>query len=173
MKRFFCLTILVGFLFVLGGCSDSTVTLNPVPDSIFILDRVYIDGVGVDADETAFATSTLQFLNNESADTVLIRIGENTTSFIARINPSREHPSFEQGYWHHHLYSGATTPGSPRINFMELLPELGIDDNPDATDNTQSLYQRGNLHYVVATGEFRLMLRINGELNELFFVPVQ
>lgn len=139
--------------------------------AIFELDRVYLDEQEVDISETNYAGSKLTFVGEENGGNVLIRVGD--TDIQASINPSREHPSYEEGYWHHHLYSGPTAAGSPRINFMELLPHLGIDDNDEATDdNTQSVYQRGNLHYVVETGEFRLRFTIDGVIHELMFTEV-
>ena len=138
------------------------------PRAIFELDRVYLGEELIEISETAYEGSRLTFVGEEQGGNVLISVG--TTDIQASINPSREHPSFESGYWHHHLYAGSTTSGSPRINFQDLLPELGIDDNPDATDdNTQSAYQRGNLHYIVATGEFRLRFTIDGVIHDLMF----
>ena len=141
--------------------------------AVFELDRLILDeneeiyhGHG-----TPFSHAKLTFVGEEQGGNVLIQIGD--TVIGASINPSREHPSFESGYWHHHLYAGSTESGSPRINFQTLLPELGIDDNPDATDdNTQSAYQRGNLHYIVETGEFRLRLMIDGIIHDLIFTEV-
>jgi len=138
--------------------------------AIFELDRVYLDDVEVNISETVYEGSSLTFIGEEQGGNVVIRVGE--TDIIASINPSREHPSFEEGYWHHHLYAGSSQQGSPRINFYELLAHLGIDDNPEATDNTQSLYQRGNLHYVVETGEFRLRLTIDGVIHDLMFTEI-
>ncbi len=136
----------------------------------FELDRVYVDEQLVEISETNYVGSRLIFVGEENGGNVMIRVGE--TDIQASINPSRQHPSFEAGYWHHHLYAGVTEAGSPRINFQELLPELRIDDNPEATDNTQSSYQRGNLHYVVETGEFRLRFTIDGAVHDLMFTQV-
>ena len=151
---------------VLAACGGS----NPVPveaRATFELDRVYWDGQQVDTSETDYAGSRLIFIGEERGGNVIIRVGE--TNVQASINPSRDHPSYADGYWHHHLYAGVTAAGSPRINLMELLPALGIDDNPAASDNTQSSYQRGNLHYIVATGEFRLRLTMDGVVHDLMF----
>jgi len=136
----------------------------------YMLDRLYVDEQEVDWSGTDFAGSTLMFIGEEAGGNVLIFVGE-AEPIVATINPSREHPSFESGIWHHHLYAGVT--GGPRINFMEALPHLNIDDNEEATDNTQSIYQRGNLHYVVETGEFRLRLTIGGQVHDLLFMRVQ
>jgi len=152
---------------VLTACRGN----NPVPveaRATFELDRVYWDGQPVDISETDYAGSRLIFVGEERGGNVVIRVGE--TNVQASINPSRDHPSYADGYWHHHLYAGVTAAGSPRINLMELLPALNIDDNPAANDNTQSSYQRGNLHYVVATGEFRLRLTMDGVVHDFMFV---
>lgn len=163
MKRFLLLTALLGLSVVLVGCNDQPEEITP--RAVYLLARVYVDDLEVSINETAFVNSQLRFFGE---DTVMIQVGE--TGHFVRINPSREHPSFAQGYWHHHLYASSTVAGSPRINFLELLPDLNIDDNPDATDNTQSAYQRGNLHYIVATEEFRLRLTIDGQVHDLFFI---
>jgi len=138
--------------------------------AVFELDRVYLDEQEVEVSETDYAGSRLTFIGEENGGNVIITVG--ATDVQASINPSREHPSFESGYWHHHLYSGSTEAGSPRINFREELPSLGIDDNDEAIDNTQSDYQRGNLHYIVETGEFRLRLTIDGVVHDLMFTQV-
>lgn len=154
------------FLFVLAACGSEEPAEVEARAS-YELDRVYID------EELAsglYEGATLTFVGPEQGGNVLIQVGG--TVVQASINPSREHPSFESGYWHHHLYEASTEAGSPRINFMDLLPELGIDDNPDATDNTQSAYQRGNLHYLVETGEFRLRFTIEGQTHDLIFREV-
>ncbi|MCL2560081.1 MAG: hypothetical protein FWE07_06295 [Turicibacter sp.] len=118
--------------------------------------------------DTPFSHAVLTFVGEEQGGNVIMELAN--TTIHASINPSREHPSFESGYWHHHLYAGSTQPGSPRINFQELLPGLGIDNNPEATDdNTQSAYQHGNLHYIVETGEFRLRFTIGGGVIDLMF----
>ena len=136
----------------------------------YMLNRLYIDGEEVEETwMTEFGGSSLMFIGEEAGGNVLIFVGE-AEAITATINPSREHPSFADGEWHHHLYAGVA--GGARINFMELLPHLNIDDNADATDNTQSIYQRGNLHYIVETGEFRLRLTIDGAVHELFFVQL-
>ena len=136
----------------------------------YMVNRLYIDGEEVDEVwMTEFGGSSLMFIGEEAGGNVLIFVGE-AEAITATINPSREHPSFESGEWHHHLYAGVA--GGERINFMALLPGLNIDDNAEATDNTQSIYQRGNLHYIVETGEFRLRLTIDGALHELFFVQL-
>jgi len=158
--------ILVSVAFMLTACGAN----NPIPveaRAIFELDRLYLDGHPVEISDD-YTDSALTFVGEESGGNVIIRVGENNVQ--ASINPSREHPSYEDGYWHHHLYAGTTAAGSPRINFIELLPSLGIDDNPEATDNTQSSYQRGNLHYIVATSEFRLRFTIDGITHDLIFV---
>jgi len=161
-------TILVSATLMLAACSSNAPT--PIEArAIYELNRIYLDGQPADVSETVFPGSMLTFAGEESGGNILIRIGEDIVQ--ASINPSRDHPSYEDGYWHHHLYAGVTEAGSPRINFRELLPYLGIDDNLEATDNTQSSYQRGNLHYIVDTGEFRLRLTIDGITNDLIFIP--
>lgn len=137
--------------------------------ALYTLDRVYLDEQEVNISETSYAGSTLTFIGPENGGNIIIKVGD--IIIQASINPSRDHPSFESGYWHHHLYSGVTTAGSPRINFRELLPHLGIDDN-GTDDNTQSTYQRGNLHYVVETGEYRLRFIIDGSVHDLMFTQV-
>ena len=164
---FVVIAILVLMVFVLSACGGQ----NPIPveaRAIFELDRVMIDGQQADISESGYADSRLIFVGEERGGNVIIRVDGNNVQ--ASINPSRDHPSYESGYWHHHLYAGVTASGSPRINFVEMLPHLGIDDNPDATDNTQSIYQRGNLHYIVETGEFRLRFTIGGVIHDLIFV---
>jgi len=169
LLKFIIFTIIVSATFAFTACADSGPT--PVqPRAIFELDRVYVDGQEVEVLETPYEGSRLTFVGEENGGNVIIRVGENDIQ--ASINPSREHPSFADGAWHHHLYAGPTVSGSPRINFMELLPSLGIDDNPEATDNTQSSYQRGNLHYIVDTGEFRLRFAIGGIIHDIIFVQV-
>jgi len=166
-KILFVLTIAVAAVLTLTACNEDQTT---EARAIFQLDRVYVNEQEADVSETIYTGSTLTFVGPENGGNVLIRIDE--TVIQASINPSREHPSFEEGYWHHHLYSGATATGSPRINFRELLPDLRIDDHADATDNTQSIYQRGNLHYIVETGEFRLRFTIDGIIHDLIFAEV-
>ena len=168
MKKFLSLFSLFT-VFMLTACGGGEPTAV-VPRAIFEIDRVYLDEQEVELAETNYEDSRLTFIGEEAGGNVIIRVGE--TNIQASINPSREHPSFESGYWHHHLYSGSTAAGSQRINFQELLPELGIDDNEEATDNTQSSYQRGNLHYIVETGEFRLRFTINGVIHDLMFTQV-
>jgi len=171
-KRFLTFTmatVLILITSILAACGANTPT--PVDArAVFELDRVYLDEQQADISETGYAGSALTFIGEESGGNVIIRVGD--TNVQASINPSREHPSYEAGYWHHHLYAGPTAAGSPRINFIELLPYLGIDDNPEAADNTQSSYQRGNLHYIVETGEFRLRFTIDGIIHDLIFVQV-
>lgn len=135
---------------------------------IYELDRVYVGGDLVNIDETDYAGASIRFVGELAGGTVIINVAG--TNVIAGTNPSVDHPSFADGYWHHHLYAGSTEAGSERINFQELLPQLEIDDNPEATDNTQSTYQRGNLHHVVETGEYRLRFTINGQIHDLMFV---
>ena len=168
MKKFLLLVSMV-FTFVLTACSEGEPTAI-TPRAIFELDRVYLDEQQVELAETLYEGSRLTFIGEENGGNVIIRVGE--TDIQASINPSREHPSFELGYWHHHLYSGSTSPGSQRINFQNLLPELAIDDNDEATDNTQSSYQRGNLHYIVESGEYRLRFTIDGIVHDLMFTQV-
>jgi len=166
------LTMILGtaLLFVLAACGNEQGGQEVEARATFELDRVLVDEVEVAVAETPFAGSALTFVGEEQGGNVLIQVGD--TLIQASINPSREHPSFESGEWHHHLYAGSTESGSQRISFLELLPDLGIDVNPEATDNTQSAYQHGNLHYIVETGEYRLRFTIDGEVNELFFVEV-
>ena len=176
------LMLLTTFTFVLTACESNTNTDSDHSDhshervdgarAVYEIDRLVLDeqeeihhGHG-----TPFSHATLIFVGEEQGGNVLIQIGD--IMIQASINPSREHPSYEEGYWHHHLYAGSTGQGSPRINFYEMLPHLGIDDNPEAVDNTQSTYQRGNLHYVVETGEFRLRFVIDGVIHDLMFVEV-
>lgn len=168
-KILFSLTIATVAMFGLTACNgyeDEPVEAR----ATFELDRVYINEQETEISQTRYTGSTLTFVGPENGGNVLIRIDE--TLVQASINPSREHPSFEEGYWHHHLYAGSTETGSERINFKELLPNLGIDEVPDATDNTQSAYQRGNLHYIVETGEFRLRFTIDGNVHDLIFSEV-
>lgn len=166
------IAILTPLILILSACNSSepqTVEAR----AIFELDRLVIDENEEvhHGHNTPFEHAKLTFVGEEQGGNVLIQIGE--TIIQASINPSREHPSFESGYWHHHLYAGPTEAGSPRINFQALLPEIGIDDNPEATeDNTQSSYQRGNLHYVVETGEFRLRFTIDGIIHDLMFTEI-
>ena len=157
------ITILVAGLFVFAACNNEPEAVEP--RAVYEIARLYIYDEA--ADVSVYAGSRLTFIGEESGGNVIIRIGD--ADLHASINPSREHPSFEQGYWHHHLYAGVTAAGSPRINFASAFPQLGIDDNPEASDNTQSAYQRGNLHYVVDIGEFRLRFTIDGETHDLFF----
>lgn len=163
MKNTTKICMLVATVFLVA-CGTETEAIPVEPRATFELDRVYADGVMNFSDHMPV---NIRFIGPENGGTVLMAFGDQTIQ--AGINPSRDHPSFEAGYWHHHLYAGSTATGSPRINFMELLPDFGIDDNPDATDNTQSSYQRGNLHYVVETGEFRLRLTRNGVVWDYFF----
>ena len=168
MKRFLlAFSILV--IFVLMACGKDEPTVVDAR-AIFELDRVYLDDQETDVSKTNYVGSRLTFIGEENGGNVIMRIGD--IDVQASINPSREHPSFESGYWHHHLYSSSTEAGSPRINFKELLPSLGIDDNDEATDHTQSDYQRGNLHYVVESGEFRLRFIINGAVHDLMFTQL-
>jgi len=167
------LIVLIIGLVVLVGCSNG---VNNAPEpvtarAIFELNRVYVDGVAVtDVNETPYAYANLAFFGAEAGGTVIINVAGETIT--AGINPSREHPSFESGEWHHHLYAGSTATGSTRINFHELLPQVAIDNNSEATDNTQSSYQHGNLHYLVATGEYRLRFLVGGVFHELIFTLV-
>jgi len=171
-KTLLTLAVIALFPFILMACGNDD-REEVEARATFELDRVVIDedesihhGHG-----TPFEHARLTFVGEEQGGNVLILIGE--IGIQASINPSREHPSFESGYWHHHLYAGSTESGSPRINFMALLPDLGIDDNEEATDdNTQSAYQRGNLHYIVETGEFRLRFTIDGVVHDLMFTEV-
>jgi len=166
MKKLLAIIAILGAgMFVLAACNSEPEAVEP--RAVYEIARLYIDGESVNIAETAYANSRLTFIGEESGGNVIIRLGE--AELQASINPSREHPSFEQGYWHHHLYAGATAAGSPRINFVSAFPELGIDDNPEATDNTQSAYQRGNLHYVIDMGEFRLRFTIDEAVHDLFF----
>ena len=183
-KRVGILTGLVLMVGLLTGCNQAQTdehdhdhdhaTSEAEVRAIYDLDRlvVTLDGsseVIHHGHGTPFDHATLTFVGEEQGGNVLIHIGD--TVVHASINPSREHPSYAEGYWHHHLYAGSTQPGSPRINFQALLPELGIDDHPEATDDrTQSAYQHGNLHYVVETGEFRLRFSIDQEIHDLMFV---
>ena len=169
MKRFLLAFSIIAMLVLTACGGNSSEPTEVEARAIFELDRVYLDEQEVDISETNYMGSRLTFIGEENGGNVIIRVGENDVQ--ASINPSREHPSFESGYWHHHLYSGSTEPGSSRINFRELLPSLGIDDN-DETDNTQSSYQKGNLHYVVETGEYRLRFTIDGVVHDLMFTQV-
>lgn len=169
MKKLLSALIFISMAIMLTACNSNT----PAPveaRSVFALDRVYLGGEQADVTETNYAGSILTFVGEESGGNVIIRVGEENVQ--ASINPSRDHPSYEDGYWHHHLYAGATAAGSPRISFRELLPNLGIDANPEATDNTQSSYQGGNLHYIVETGEFRLRFTIDSIVHDLIFTQV-
>lgn len=158
-------TALAAAAFALSACGSGGPTAVEAR-ALYELDRVYVDNIPVNVSETAYSGSGLTFVGEERGGNVIIRVGE--TAVQASINPSREHPSFDEGYWHHHLYAGVTAEGSPRINFREHLTSLGIDEN-DADDNTQSSYQRGNLHYVVDAGEFRLRFTIDGAVHDLLF----
>jgi hypothetical protein len=154
------------FLFAFTACG----TRGPVPvepRAVFELAHIIANDGYADAAALGLEGSRLIFVGEESGGNVIIRLGD--TNVQAAINPDRGHPSFASGYWHHHLYAGATAAGSPRINFMALLPHLNIDDNPGATDNTQSVYQRGNLHYIVESGLFRLRLTMGGTVHDLIF----
>jgi len=169
MKKFLLLLSLVVVALTLIACNgqaDEAVQAR----AVFELARVYLDEQAVEVSQTSYSGSSLTFVGEENGGNVIIRVGD--VDVFASINPSREHPSFESGYWHHHLYAGATAAGSPRINFQELLPDLGIDDNAEADDNTQSAYQHGNLHYIVATEEFRLRFVIDGVVHDLLFTQV-
>lgn len=163
-KIMFLITLLSAA--ALAACGNAEATSTEAR-AVFEISGVYQDEQPIELAETDFEESTLTFVGPENGGNVLIRVGEATIQ--ASINPSREHPSFETGYWHHHLYEGPTETGSPRINFLELLPELDIDENEDAVDNTQSAYQRGNLHYLVETGQYRLRFTINGVVTDLIF----
>ena len=163
MIAVFALMVFAILFTACGGSEPEPVT----PRAVYELGRMLVDGQEVNTAPFNVDGSRLTFIGEEAGGNVIIRVGE--TDIHASINPNRNHPSFADGYWHHHLYAGATTPGSPRINFMVLLPHLGIDDN-GADDNTQSAYQRGNLHYIVETGEFRLRFTINGIVHDLIFV---
>jgi len=170
MKKVLMILTMMMLIVVLVAC-DSDEPSAVEARAVFELDRVYFDDELVEVSETAYEGSRLTFVGEEQGGNVLIRVG--FVDIQASINPSREHPSFDSGYWHHHLYAGSTEAGSPRINFRALLPELEIDDNEEATDdNTQSVYQRGNLHYVVEDGEFRLRLTIDGVVHDLLFREV-
>ena len=155
---------------IIVACGQSQGEQPVEARAVFDIDRVYINEQQTDIASTPYYGSTLIFIGPENGGSVLIIIG-NEDSIFASINPSRDHPSFAAGYWHHHLYAGSSTAGSPRINFANLLPELGIDIDPQATDNTQSSYQRGNLHYIIETGEFRLRFPINNVYHDLIFLP--
>ena len=158
---------------LLTACANTTTTNQPepiTPRAVFEIDRLYIDGAQASKAGTAYEGASLTFVGEEQGGNVLIFLGDTTVH--ASINPSREHPSFADGYWHHHLYAGATAQGSPRINFQNELAFLSIDDNPEATDNTQSSYQRGNLHYIVDTGEYRLRFTIDGVFHDLIFTEL-
>jgi len=169
LKKISTSIIVIGLIFLtlaFTSCNQG----NPTPveaRAVFELNRVYVDGQQVDIPETEYIGSRLTFIGEERGGNVIIKVGD--VNIQASINPSREHPSYEDGYWHHHLYAGITEPNSPRINFLEELPHLGIDDN-NSNDNTQSAYQRGNLHYIVTTGEFRLRFTIGGVTHDLIFV---
>jgi len=171
-------TIILGFVAItFTACSNNNATNtsnNEVQQrAIYSVDRLYINDElqnDLPSDIPAdFIGSQLTFVGELQGGSVLIQVGD--TVITASTNPSEDHPSFADGIWHHHLYAGSTQQGSPRINFMELLPHLGIDDNPEATDNTQSSYQRGNLHYIVADNEYRLRFTIGGNVHDLMFVP--
>ncbi|MCL2752865.1 MAG: hypothetical protein FWE44_01795 [Defluviitaleaceae bacterium] len=167
LLSFILVAMLGGVIFALTACGGNN--SEPVDArATYEINRLYMDGQQVDILEN-YAGSRLTFVGEENGGNVIIRIG--TVDVQASINPSREHPSFADGFWHHHLYAGVTASGSPRINLAEALPALGIDDN-QATDNTQSNYQRGNLHYIVETGEFRLRLTIDGIVHDLIFAEI-
>jgi len=173
MKKLLIMFVIMGIAVVsLAACDNNNEPQAVEARAIFELDRVVLD----ESEEiyhghgTSFEHAKLTFVGEEQGGNVLIQIGD--IIIQASINPSREHPSFESGYWHHHLYAGSTESGSPRINFYELLAHLGIDDNPEADDNTQSTYQRGNLHYIVETGEYRLRLTIDGVIHDLMFIEI-
>jgi len=173
MKKILIMFVMMIAVIAIVACDHNNEPEAVEPRAVFELDVLVLDeteeihhGHG-----TPFEHATLRFVGEEQGGNVLIQIGD--TVIQASINPSREHPSFESGYWHHHLYAGSTEAGSPRINFQALLPELGIDEPEEtADDNTQSTYQRGNLHYIVETGEFRLRLTIDGVLHDLMFKEV-
>jgi len=168
MKKIMLLLSLCVVAAFMVACSSESAE-EVIARAIYELDRVVIDeSIEIHhGHDTVFEHAVLTFVGEEAGGNVLITIGD--TTIQASINPSREHPSFESGYWHHHLYRTSTAAGSERINFLELLPDVSIDDNPDATDNTQSSYQRGNLHYIVATGEYRLRFMIEGTTTDLIF----
>ena len=166
-KHIISIFVLFIVLFLLVACGQST--MEAEIRAVYTLDRVHINGLRVG--EGNYVDSRLTFIGEERGGTVIIRVGG--TEVQASINPSRVHPSFEQGYWHHHLYAGTSEAGSPRISFLSAFPDLGIDINPEATNNTQSNYQHGNLHYVVATGEYRLRFSINGAVHDLIFVRTE
>ena len=166
-KIMMIVTAAMGLLLLACGGQDSGTV---EPRAVFNIDRLYLDEVETSLDGTPFEGAQLTFVGEEQGGNVIISIGGAQAQ--ASINPSREHPSFESGYWHHHLYAGNTAAGSPRINFMELFPDLGIDDLEDPGTPDQSSYQRGNLHYVVETGEFRLRLTIGGVIHDLLFAEV-
>lgn len=165
MKRLFSVFVLVLLVFVLSACGGGPIPIEA--RAIYQLDRLYFDGTRVDVEGTPYQNSVLTFIGEEAGGTVIVAVGG--THITAYINPSRNHPSFGQGYWHHHLYQGSTLAGSPRINFANHLPHINIDINPEATDNTQSLYQHGNLHYIVETGQFRLRFLVGGITHDLIF----
>ncbi|MCL2235300.1 MAG: hypothetical protein FWB98_02535 [Defluviitaleaceae bacterium] len=165
MKKFLLTFVILMALFTFAACGNDEPT--PVEArAVYTLDRLYLDEEH--ADLSPFEGARLTFIGEEAGGTVIIHTGDDHV--VAYINPNRSHPSFESGYWHHHLYAGATAPGSPRINFRTALAGLGIDANPDATDNTQSSYQHGNLHYIVETGEFRLRFTADSIIHDLIFV---
>ena len=163
------LSLLALAVFALTGCQNETADEGISARAVYELDRVVIDDTTIihHGHGTPFDHGTLTFVGEEQGGNVIFSFGGQ--NFTASINPSREHPSYADGYWHHHLYATTTTTGSPRINFKEAFPQFNIDENPEATDNTQSSYQHGNLHYVVETGEFRLRFLIDGEVVDLFF----
>ncbi|MCL2354059.1 MAG: hypothetical protein FWC69_05460 [Defluviitaleaceae bacterium] len=142
----------------------------------FTIDRVYVGDDNLlttmtDLSDTHFADASLMFVGPEAGGAVNISLGG--SSLLASINPSRSHPSFADGAWHHHLYASSTTSGSPRVNFNDAFSFLGTLGNEvqlDATDSTQSNFQRGNLHYIVNSGEFRLRIYIDGIRHDLMFV---
>jgi len=163
MKKIALLGIVLFIFVACGGGEAERVEARAVYELVL----VHVAAEPVNIADTVYMGSQLTFVGEEAGGAIIIRLGENELQ--AFINPSREHPSFAVGYWHHHLYAGATTPGSPRINFAATFGHLGIDDDPEATDNSQSTYQRGNLHYITETGEFRLRLMIDAVTHDLFF----
>jgi len=176
MKKLANLVVVLGMMFLVacGNGNDSNTGSQTSgaqavePRAVFALERVYVDGELDTALTQQYTPGSVTFFGEEQGGNVVITIDGYMIS--AGINPSRSHPSFESGEWHHHLYASNTQQGSPRISFYNAWSPLGIDHNPEATDNTQSAYQHGNLHYIVDTGEYRLRFTIGGELHELFFV---
>lgn len=171
MKKLLSACLLTTAL-LLTACGDAaTPSATNTPEEViarafYQLDRVYVDG-HVTNTPSAYANSSLTFIGEEQGGIVLIQVGDYLVQ--AGINPSREHPSFETGEWHHHLYAGNTASGSNRINFYDTMPTLGIDTNLEATDPTQSAFQRGNLHYLVDSNQYRLRFTIDGVFHDLIF----